>query len=596
MVALLQSDCSRATLLQSPTPRNGGDTPRTGLRSPPSTWDDGRREHDAHGPRPLAARRPSAAAVTVPGSKSVTNRALLLAALSGGPATVAGAPPTRDTALMVDALRALGVPVEVDGEHVAVGAHDGLRGGGDGRLRAGRHRHALRPARRGAGRRPRRASTATRAPGSARWARCSTRCGRSAPGSTATGSRSPLHGTGALPGGEVVIDASASSQFVSGLLLSGARYEKGVTVRHDGKPVPSLPHIDMTVAMLRTAGVEVDDADVEHLARRARARSPPATGRWNRTCRTPRCSSPPRRSPAARSRSPAGPSAPPSPASAILPVLEQFGATVVPASNGTGRPRTGHPDRRGRRPARRRRADPDGRRRRRAGRHPVAAARCRPPARTRDRPARRARHRAHRPGRRRRGDRRRARHPARPAARGRPRRGGPTPTTGWPRRARSSGWSSPASRSTTSAAPTRPSPTSPAAGPPSWRADLSAREYDESDVRVRPGARLAAPQQAPPGPRRRRAGDGHHRRPRPLDLRARRRRDPRAGHRDAGPRAGPHARRRRRPGRAGRRPVRRSPTRSPASCGSRSAAPCCAAPPTTRTPSSGSWWPTPSSS
>jgi 3-phosphoshikimate 1-carboxyvinyltransferase len=68
-----------------------------------------------------------------------------------------------------------------------------------------------------------------------------------------------LHGTGGLPGGDVVIDASASSQFVSGLLLSGARYDKGLTVHHDGKPVPSLPHIDMTVAMLRNAGVDVDD-------------------------------------------------------------------------------------------------------------------------------------------------------------------------------------------------------------------------------------------------------------------------------------------------------------------------------------------------
>ena len=61
-------------------------------------------------------------------------------------------------------------------------------------------------------------------------------------------------------GGEVVIDASASSQFVSGLLLSGARYDKGVDVHHDGQPVPSLPHIEMTVEMLRAAGVEVDDA------------------------------------------------------------------------------------------------------------------------------------------------------------------------------------------------------------------------------------------------------------------------------------------------------------------------------------------------
>ena len=53
-----------------------------------------------------------------------------------------------------------------------------------------------------------------------------------------------LDAVGSLPGGEVVIDASESSQFVSGLLLSGSRYEKGVTVVHDGKPVRSLPHID----------------------------------------------------------------------------------------------------------------------------------------------------------------------------------------------------------------------------------------------------------------------------------------------------------------------------------------------------------------
>jgi 3-phosphoshikimate 1-carboxyvinyltransferase len=75
-----------------------------------------------------------------------------------------------------------------------------------------------------------------------------------------------LRGTGSLAGGEVTIDASGSSQFVSGLLLSGARYEKGVTVRHDGKPVPSLPHIDMTVQTLRSVGVRVEtEANVWHV-------------------------------------------------------------------------------------------------------------------------------------------------------------------------------------------------------------------------------------------------------------------------------------------------------------------------------------------
>ena len=60
-------------------------------------------------------------------------------------------------------------------------------------------------------------------------------------------------GTGSVRGGEVTIDASASSQFVSALLLAGARYDEGVDVRHDGKPVPSLPHIEMTVDQLRAA-------------------------------------------------------------------------------------------------------------------------------------------------------------------------------------------------------------------------------------------------------------------------------------------------------------------------------------------------------
>jgi 3-phosphoshikimate 1-carboxyvinyltransferase len=78
-----------------------------------------------------------------------------------------------------------------------------------------------------------------------------------------------VRGTGAVRGGEVSLDASSSSQLVSGLLLAGARYDDGVTVHHVGAPVPSMPHIDMTVAMLRDAGADVDDttADTWHVAR-----------------------------------------------------------------------------------------------------------------------------------------------------------------------------------------------------------------------------------------------------------------------------------------------------------------------------------------
>ena len=76
-----------------------------------------------------------------------------------------------------------------------------------------------------------------------------------------------VHGTGSVRGGPVVIDASASSQFVSALLLAGRAVRRtGVDVRHDGKPVPSLPHIEMTVAMLREHGVEVDDSDANRWA------------------------------------------------------------------------------------------------------------------------------------------------------------------------------------------------------------------------------------------------------------------------------------------------------------------------------------------
>jgi 3-phosphoshikimate 1-carboxyvinyltransferase len=62
-------------------------------------------------------------------------------------------------------------------------------------------------------------------------------------------------------GGTVEIDASGSSQFVSGLLLSGAAFTDGLTIVHTGKPVPSAPHVAMTVSMLRDAGVDVDESE-----------------------------------------------------------------------------------------------------------------------------------------------------------------------------------------------------------------------------------------------------------------------------------------------------------------------------------------------
>ena len=201
--------------------------------------------------------------VAVPGSKSLTNRALLLAALSGGDCLVSGAPASRDTSLMTGALAALGVPVAVDGEDVRISRHDGLRGGDPDPAEvdcglAGTVMRFVPPA-------------AALATGTVRFDG-DPRARERPLGVVLTALRSLgveidaadslpflLRGKGSVPGGEVTVDASASSQFVSGLLLSAAGYERGVTVRHDGKPVPSLPHIDMTVALLRAAGVDVED-------------------------------------------------------------------------------------------------------------------------------------------------------------------------------------------------------------------------------------------------------------------------------------------------------------------------------------------------
>ncbi|MFC4853550.1 3-phosphoshikimate 1-carboxyvinyltransferase [Actinophytocola glycyrrhizae] len=207
-----------------------------------------------------SATEPVRATVAVPGSKSITNRALLLAALSERGGTLTGALRSRDSLLMIEALRALGVPVDDSGDVVVVAAHPGPRG--PARVDCGLAGTVMRFV-------PPAAAIADGDIGfdgdpRARERPMSTVLDAlRALGADIDGDALPftLHGKGGLPGGAVTIDASASSQFVSGLLLAGARYEAGLTVHHDGKPVPSLPHIDMTVQMLRTAGVTVDDSE-----------------------------------------------------------------------------------------------------------------------------------------------------------------------------------------------------------------------------------------------------------------------------------------------------------------------------------------------
>ena len=214
-------------------------------------------------PAPTAVE-PVSATVAVPGSKSATNRALVLAALADGPSTVSAALAARDTRLMAEALSSLGVDIREVGTD-AVGNVDwrvtpgplhghasidvGLAGtvmrflppvaalatgpvsfDGDPRARE----RPLGPM-----------LDALRALGVA---------------VTDTGGFLPLRidGTGAVRGGAVDIDASASSQFVSGLLLSAARFDNGLTLTHTGRDLPSQPHIAMTLHMLGEHAVHVD--------------------------------------------------------------------------------------------------------------------------------------------------------------------------------------------------------------------------------------------------------------------------------------------------------------------------------------------------
>ncbi|MGH3446940.1 MAG: 3-phosphoshikimate 1-carboxyvinyltransferase [Nocardioidaceae bacterium] len=201
------------------------------------------------------------ATVTVPGSKSVTSRALVLAALADEPSTIAGLLRSRDTDLMMGALHGLGATVDADEGQATVLPHP-MRGptSVDCGL-AGTVMRFMPPA---AALAQGRVSfdgdeRARERPMGEMLAALRTL------GVTVDAKQDALpfalEGTGSVPGGEVTVDASSSSQYVSGLLLAGARYDAGVDVRHDGKPVPSSPHISMTVEMLRQRHVQVDDSE-----------------------------------------------------------------------------------------------------------------------------------------------------------------------------------------------------------------------------------------------------------------------------------------------------------------------------------------------
>jgi 3-phosphoshikimate 1-carboxyvinyltransferase len=212
-----------------------------------------------HWPAP-AAPAPIRATVRIPGSKSETNRALILAALAEGPSVIINGLEARDSRLMRDALRRLGVRITEVGSTWQIDPPSAFRPGAtiDCGL-AGTVMRFVPPVAALAGG-PVRFDGDKQA--YSRPMRAMLKALRTL-GARSDRDRLPftLTGNPDLSGGIVTLDASESSQFVSGLLLSGARYARGVDIRHEGPAIPSQPHIEMTVAMLRERGVRIDDSE-----------------------------------------------------------------------------------------------------------------------------------------------------------------------------------------------------------------------------------------------------------------------------------------------------------------------------------------------
>jgi 3-phosphoshikimate 1-carboxyvinyltransferase len=198
----------------------------------------------------------------------MTNRALVLAALSDRPTLITGPLVARDTRLMADALRALGcriteAPAGWRVEPAPLGLPDAAACPGQAGIdiyvgNAGTVLRFVPPL-----------AAITNADVTFRG---DARVSRRPVGPLLDALRTMgvivsddgagtvpfvVHGRGSVPGGTVTLDASSSSQLVSGLLLAAARYTAGAEIRHWGPPVPSVPHIEMTVRMLRSAGVDV---------------------------------------------------------------------------------------------------------------------------------------------------------------------------------------------------------------------------------------------------------------------------------------------------------------------------------------------------
>lgn len=208
-------------------------------------------------PAPFRGQKPVTSRVNIPGSKSVTNRALILAAQANSPSKLRRPLISRDSELMSAGLQAMGITITGKDGWVVTPAP--LRGPAKIDVgNAGTVMRFLPP-------------LAALAQGDISFdgdARSYERpLGPVIKALEELGIEIEHEGRyslpmvikakGSIPGGELIIDASASSQFLSALLLVAPSMTNGITAQHRGGPLPSMPHIDMTVQMLRDFGAVV---------------------------------------------------------------------------------------------------------------------------------------------------------------------------------------------------------------------------------------------------------------------------------------------------------------------------------------------------
>jgi 3-phosphoshikimate 1-carboxyvinyltransferase len=230
-------------------------------------------KNDVHWPAIFRGEKPVDICVVIPGSKSVTNRALILAAQANSPTVLRRPLVSRDSELMVQGLQAMGIgileeDVIVNGlpEHQLTITPAPMSG--PARVDVGNAGTVMRflP------------PLAALAMGEISFdgdprsyerplapvIKALEELGVSIEHEGRYSLPLTVHGKGSVRGGEIRIDASASSQFLSALLLVAPSFTNGITATHKGEALPSMPHIDMSVEMLRDFGATVTvDSDAQ---------------------------------------------------------------------------------------------------------------------------------------------------------------------------------------------------------------------------------------------------------------------------------------------------------------------------------------------